>query len=239
MARRLEFDPDSHYAAIQKLVLDGELDSPVSSEELVHRISETNGTKLPTAYVHTYMRKFMSAGIIHAVKPRGSRQKFWILSSVSKDEALQMIGKTRKVKEVEDDLFSSRLVTRLGEPFRRELSELRDNFGRNGNSTAFLLRKILEKLIIIVLGKAGREHVLEDAGSPGRFKGLEEMVQIASKERHDGIPFLLPRTANEIRGIKFLGDAAAHNPLIGVEMATILPQMPFIITAYEELAARL
>ena len=74
---------------------------------------------------------------------------------------------------------------------------------------------------------------------PGYWKGLEDMVEIASRERHNGIPFLLPRTAREIQGIKFLGDTAAHNPLANVETKTILPQMPFIITAYSELASRL
>jgi len=49
----------------------------------------------------------------------------------------------------------------------------------------------------------------------------------------------MPKTAKEINGIKFLGDASAHNPLINVEMKTIIPQMPFIITAYEELSKKL
>ncbi len=32
---------------------------------------------------------------------------------------------------------------------------------------------------------------------------------------------------------------AAHNPPVGVDMTTIVPQMPYIITAYEELAKHL
>jgi hypothetical protein len=150
-----------------------------------------------------------------------------------------LIGRTRRVKEIEGELLSDELVKKFGDAFGHEFAELRDNFGKNGNCTAFLLRKILEKLIIIVFSKAGRQHLLEDAARPGRFRGLEEMVKIAAGERQNGLPFLTSRTANEIRGIKFLGDAAAHNPLVGVETASILPQMPFIITAYGELAARL
>jgi len=49
----------------------------------------------------------------------------------------------------------------------------------------------------------------------------------------------MSRTGREIKRIKFLGDTAAHNPLTNVEMNTIIPQMPFIITAFEELAKRL
>jgi len=68
---------------------------------------------------------------------------------------------------------------------------------------------------------------------------LGTMINIASSEKIRGISFLTPKTAKEIKGIKFLGDAAAHNPLINVDMKTIIPQMPYIITAYEELAKKL
>jgi hypothetical protein len=47
---------------------------------------------------------------------------------------------------------------------------------------------------------------------------------------------MMPKTAKEIEGIKFLGDASAHNPLIIVSMEIIEPVMPFIVTAYSELA---
>ena len=47
---------------------------------------------------------------------------------------------------------------------------------------------------------------------------------------------MLPKTVSKLQGIKFLGDTSAHNPLTNVKMETILPQMPFIITAYEELS---
>jgi hypothetical protein len=97
----------------------------------------------------------------------------------------------------------------------------------------------LEKLLIIVLGKVGRDTVIVDNGRPGGWKGLQEIIEVAAREKVDGLPLLLPKTANAIKGIKFLGDAAAHNPLVSVDMTTIIPQMPFIITAYAELAQRL
>jgi hypothetical protein len=71
------------------------------------------------------------------------------------------------------------------------------------------------------------------------LEGLKDIIEIAAKEKINGIPFLIPKTANEIKGLKFLGDTAAHNPLVSVDMQTILPQMPYIITAYEELAKHL
>jgi len=150
-----------------------------------------------------------------------------------------MIGKERRVVEVEQQLFSDTVVKKLQKSFSVELAELHDNFGRNGNATAFLLRKILEKLLIIVFGRLGKDTQIIDNGKPGGWKGLQEIIEIASKEKVNGLPMLLPKTANSIRGIKFLGDAAAHNPLTNVDTTTILPQMPFIITAYAELAERL
>lgn len=237
--RNLIIDPHSKYAVLQKLIVGGLLDSPVSSEGIVSRILEKSGKRWATSYVQTYMKKFMEADIIQAVKPPGHNGNYWVLACVNSEEGLRIIGKKGKVRKIEEELFSDELTKRLKRDFGGELDELRDNFGRNGNCTAFLLRKILEKLIIIVFGKNGKEKLLEDKGRPGGWIGLKEMIETAAREKLNGIAFLIPKTANEIKGIKFLGDTAAHNPLVDVEMSTILPQMPFIITAYQELAKRL
>ena len=238
-ARTLAIDPQSRYALLQKLILDGFFDSPVSSEEVVLRIKEKSGRRWKTSYVQTYMKRFMEADIIQAIKPAGHKRNYWVLASVKRERALRLIGKDRKVREIEQELFSANLMKRLGRNFGQELRELQSNFGENGNCTAFLLRKILEKLIIISLSKNGKEHLVQDSTRPGGWTGLKDMIEIAAREKLSGVPFLVPRTANEIKGIKFLGDTAAHNPLVGVEMSTIIPQMPYIITAYEELARRL
>jgi hypothetical protein len=238
-ARGLSIAHGSRHAVIQKLVIDGVLDRPKSSAELVLLIQETFGQKWRTIHVQTYMKKFLVAGIIRAVKTPHGWHNFWVLASVTKEEALKTIGKTQKIMDIEENLFSRDLAKRLAKDFRRELEELQDNFGKNGNCSAFLLRKILEKLIIVTVSKNGGEHLLRDGGRPGGWKGLKDMIDIAAREKISGIPILIPKTANEIKGLKFLGDTAAHNPLVSVDMATIIPQMPFIITAYEELAGRL
>ena len=238
-AKALSFSPKSGYATLQNLIVHGFFDKPVSSEEVVRRIKEKSGESWETSRVQTYMRKFMLADVIHAVKPHGQRQNYWVLASVSREQVLNQLGKGRRIQEIEEELFSANLTKKLGKNFGQELKELRDNFGRNGNCTAFLLRKLLEKLILIVFGKNGRQHLMEDVERPGGWKGLKEMIDVATREKVHGIPFLTPKTANEVKGIKFLGDVAAHNPLVGVDNKTILPQMPYIITAYEELAERL
>lgn len=181
----------------------------------------------------------MKAGVIHAVSPNDSKINYYVLASVTRQEALANISKHERVLEMEQQLFSEALVKKLENSFAIELAELRDNFGKHGNATAFLLRKILEKLLIIVFGKLGKDDQIVDNGRPGGWKGLEDIIEIAAKQKVAGLPVLLPKTANAIKGIKFLGDAAAHNPLVSVNISTILPQMPFIITGYEELALHL
>jgi hypothetical protein len=238
-AKKLYLEPNSKHVILQKLIVDGFFDHPVTSSEVVLRIREKCGKRWGTNVVQTYMRKFMDADIIHAVTPSGQNRNYWVLANVPRDEALKDVGKNRKVKEIEEELFSVDLVKRLEKDFHTELAELSDNFGRNGNCTAFLLRKILEKLIIIVFGKNGKQHLLEDKSQAGGWKGLKDLLEIAAREKMSGLPFLTPKTANEIKGIKFLGDTAAHNPLVAVDVNTILPQMPYIITAYNELAKRL
>lgn len=147
--------------------------------------------------------------------------------------------KSKKIESIEEQLFSDELVAKLGNQFRSEIDDLHLNFGRSGTCTAFLLRKILEKSIFLVFAKSGLSVKLEDGSGTGRLIGLEAMVDAAAREKVGGVPILIPKTADKIKGIKFLGDVSAHNPLANVDMETILPQMPFIITAYKELAERL
>lgn len=142
---------------------------------------------------------------------------------------------SKEVDKVEHELFDDGLTKKFGGDFETEIADLHHNFGKSGNCTAFLLRKILEKLIYITFGKHGLGSKLNDRNAPGKIVGLETMINTAAQEKVNGIPFLTSQTAKEIRGIKFLGDASAHNPLTQVDMKTIIPQMPFIITAYKEL----
>lgn len=142
---------------------------------------------------------------------------------------------SKRVATIEDELFSSRFLARLGQKFEVEVEDLRLNFGHSGTCTSFLLRKMLEKMIYIVFAKNNLLSKIEDKTKPGRLVGLESMINIASQEKINGTPILTPQTATKINGIKFLGDTSAHNPLTTVDMETIVPQMPFIITAYNEL----
>jgi len=160
-----------------------------------------------------------------------SRKKNKVLEYIQTKPAI-----SKKVDLIEGDLFEDGLIKKFGKSFEIELADLRHNFGKSGNCTAFLLRKILEKLIYITFTKHSMESKLEETGMDGRLIGLEAMIKMSARQKVNGTPFLTSHTAQEVRGIKFLGDASAHNPLAEVDMKTIIPQMPYIITAYKELA---
>jgi hypothetical protein len=238
-ARSLSISPGTKGALVQKLIVAGSVDNPISSQELALNAREMFGETLKTIHIQTHMKPFLVAGIVRAVKHPGSRNNFWVLASMPKEEAIRYIRKSCKIITLEEDLFSPPLVAKLRNNFGDELSELHDNFGKNPNCSAFMMRKILEKLLIITFAKNGLQHLLEDKARPGGWKVLKDMIEIAAREKVNGISFLGHQTAQETKGIKFLGDTAAHNPLVGVDIATILPQMPFVITAYKELAERL
>lgn len=159
---------------------------------------------------------------------RGKRRSF---------EYIQRFPAPNRVENIEDQPLPQTLIKKLGKDFSEEISDLSWNFGKSGTCSAFLLRKILEKLIFLTFAKNGLDNKLRN--STGRFIGLESMVNLASAEKIRGIPFLMPKTVENIKGIRFLGDSSAHNPLVNVDMKTIIPQMPFIITAYQELTKRL
>jgi hypothetical protein len=143
----------------------------------------------------------------------------------------------KEIEKIEDKLFSATLIKRLNADFSEEISDLRWNFGKSGTCSAFLLRKILEKLIFLTFAKNGIGDKLKN--TEGKFIGLEGMINLASSEKIDGLPFLMPQTAGKIKSTKFLGDVSAHNPLANVKMETISPQMPYVIIAYEELSKKL
>ncbi len=238
-AKNLSLRKGSKYEFFQTLIVKGFFDLPETTDELIEEIRDTFGEKLKPNEVQTYMKKFMREGIIRAIRLSDYRGNFWVLASVTKEAALRLATKDKLTQKIDNELFSDQLFKKLKKDFKIEFDDLRHNFGKSGTCTAFLLRKILEKLIYLTFAEHGIESKLEDKTKVRGLVGLETMINIASSEKIRGIPFLTPKTAKEIKGIKFLGNTAAHNPLINVDMKTIIPQMPYIITAYEELTKKL
>lgn len=143
-----------------------------------------------------------------------------------------------KILEAQD-VLPDELIKTLSKNFKQELADLKHNFGISGTCSAFLVRKILEKLIFLAFSKNGDGAKLKDTA--GKLIGLQAMLTLASTitPKSTGRPYLMQKTADQIAPIKFLGDAAAHNPLANVPMKTIEREMAYIITAYSELASSL
>ena len=137
----------------------------------------------------------------------------------------------------EQDLLPEELIKVLKRDFEVELKDLRHNFGVSGTCSAFLIRKILEKLIFITFSKNHHSSHLRDAS--GKQLGLHALLKLAPSLTVGGKPYLTKRTLEQIQPIKFLGDASAHNPLVNVPMKTIEKEMAYIIIAYSELATKL
>jgi len=137
------------------------------------------------------------------------------------------------------ELFDNKIVSALGKDFETEIEDLRLNFGRSGNCTAFLLRKILEKLLFFVFAKNSLKNLIEDKNKPGGLVGLAKMIKIAPNNQINNTDLMTKKTAEKLDGIKFLGDTAAHNPLVNVDPETIDTQWPFVITAIKELLRHL
>ncbi len=121
-AKALAVVAGSHHATIQKLILDGFFDNPISSEAVARRVTEKSGYRLKTIHVQTYLKKFLTADILQAVKPAGSKHNYWVLASVSRAEALRLIGKGKKLRELQQELFSP--GPRTGNSRCRRLGEL-------------------------------------------------------------------------------------------------------------------
>lgn len=135
-------------------------------------------------------------------------------------------------------VFSEITKRKLGERFQQDIKELNVAFTYDcGNSTAFLLRKILEKAIFHVLANNGKVDLIKT--QDGTFIGLEAMINLCSREKLKGSPILLPKTAKELLGMKFLGDSSAHNYLADIELKDISHQLSYWTTAIKELLINL
>lgn len=219
-----------------KLLKEGEFSGVLSSQELTHRLNEGAGKKIKVNNLTASMETLLNNDIVRVkiVGKGNNKRKFWFPGWMDKRKIeFNLTGKTSNPEKI----FSENLVKILGKDFETDMKDITLVYGRSGTCTAFLLRKILEKLVFLTFAKNGISHKLKDGN--GDFVGLKKMLDLCTKNKVDGKPYLMPKTAKEITGIKFLGDTSAHNPLINVDMKTIIPQMPFVITAYEEISAKL
>jgi len=176
--------------------------------------------------------------------------KFWQeLSSESKTpeerikiiERFEMDGVDIEIKEAikkqqtNEGFPFDALRKELGEKFITEIEGLEIVYGKHGDCTAFLLRKILEKALFLALVKTryGEEKLSDNSR---KYVGLEKLLDIASSYKVEGVPLLPQKTIEKIKGVKFLGDVAAHDYSINVSMEEIIPQIPYFQIALKQLS---
>lgn len=227
---------DSFKYRVCKLIKEGDFTSVLSSKRFVHLLNEGPGKKVKINNLTSLMEPLQKEDIVKVkiIYNGKKKKKYWFPNWINKKQvALSLASKTYINKQI----FSNRLIKAMDKDFKIEIKDLGLVYGKSGTCTAFLLRKILEKLIFITFSKNRLSNKLKDKN--GDFIGLKSMINQATINKCCGEPFLMPKTAKKIEGIKFLGDTSAHNPLTNVEMRTIEPQIPYIITAYEELLKKL
>lgn len=127
------------------------------------------------------------------------------------------------------------LEKKLEKDFEKELRDIKLVYGRSGDCTAFIFRKILEKAIFYVFAHNNLTSKIENKNQANKILNLTALIEVASKEKIGGKPIMTSKTASKLQGPKFLGDSAGHSFLFNVDMEDITPQMPFIIGALKEL----
>jgi hypothetical protein len=138
-----------------------------------------------------------------------------------------------------DDAIPEEVVKALGKAFETDIRDLQLNNNQSANCTAFLLRKMLEKLIFKAFAKHGKLDLLMKDKKTKKLMGLDDMLGGAANTQVDGKPYLSASSEKKIRAAKFLGDTAAHNPNAYAHHEEIRDNMAYVITAFEELASKL
>ncbi len=129
------------------------------------------------------------------------------------------------------------LENKLKADFKQELEDLKLVYGKSGNCTAFILRRIIEKALFLSFARNGLAKKIEDFSQPNKLKFLSSIINIAGQEKIGNKPILNYKTSEEISKIKFLGDNAAHNFNANIDMTQIGLNMSSLIIALEELSS--
>lgn len=172
-------------------------------------------------------------------KAKITKQNGKVYYSLTQTGDLYLGGK-QELHKYDSDLFDKELIEQLGKRFNMELSQAQTSYMYEcGDSLAFLLRKILEKAIYLSFATNGKLDRIKDPNNSHYF-GLEKLIDICTTEKGgDGTPFLIPKTAKELRGIKFLGDTSAHDFLYNVKVSDIKTELPIFKVSLGQLAKKL
>ena len=128
----------------------------------------------------------------------------------------------------------------LGDAFKQEMGELVLVSNSCPNSTAFLMRKILEKLLYIIISKSdNKQKIIELRKNQDRLPNLSELINLAKSAEIDDKYIIAPKNINKIEGSKFLGDTSAHDYLTNVSFEDIKNELTFWRITIKQLCSNL
>ena len=141
------------------------------------------------------------------------------------------IKKTDNFNEIEKE---------LGDTFKKEMNEFKIVNKTCSNCTAFLMRKIFEKLLFIILCKSDQQSKIStyrktNQQLPNLTSLLNWSGQAEIKSKH----IISPSNLSKIQGSKFLGDTSAHNYLTSVSFEDINNEISLWRITIKELASNL
>jgi hypothetical protein len=233
---KLDFGDGTVNDMIRTLIVDGEIIlAPTTSKDICDKLSERFGATVPVGKINNYMKIFQKSNVVVGLteKKGKAKRKLW-LGSWLKAKNANLIQNMKALP------ISAKTITALGKTFAIEINALRLVYGKSGDCTAFLLRKILEKAIFLAFAKNSMLNKLENPAKKPKYFGLDRMIEIAAAEKgKDNKPYITPSAAAKLGGVKFLGDSAAHNFVANVEIDEIPHQIPYISVALSELSKKL
>lgn len=150
----------------------------------------------------------------------------------------QIKGPSEKGLKKETDL--DEITTLLGDSFKKEMDELVLVSKSCPNSTAFLMRKIFEKLLFIIISKSNNKikikKIREDRS---RLPNLTELLRLSKSSEINNKHILAPKNVSKIEGSKFLGDTSAHDYLTSVSFEDIANEITIWRISIKQLASNL
>lgn len=175
--------------------------------------------------------------VINALKELKDTEKLEIASEkveVLKEEFLEFETKYELDDYSELSESVENIISLLNDDFNDEVNELKSVYGNYSLSTAFLLRRILEKAVFYSFCEVQAVDEIKD--DEGNLVGLERMInQARGFEYGEGEKILDDRTGKDVQDVKFLGDVAAHNFSRTVSMSQIKGEIHKLEAALEEL----
>jgi len=161
-------------------------------------------------------------------KIRNFPNKGWRQIKTSKDKGMKKENNLKEIKEC------------LGSAFEKEVHELEFVSNNCPNCTSFLMRKILEKLLFIVVSKSNKKIKIDEIkNSENRLPKLSELLKIAKSSEINNKPIIQPKNLDKLQNSVFLGDVSAHDYLTSVSFEDIQNEITIWRISIKELCSNL